>query len=104
MGTTLRLALGAALIALSSTARPKKNPLVCEPDGNAMYAFTFDVDYDRSVLVFTGGVTFPARITDKEITWVHKKEGAVNNYSLNRITGRLTAAYSVAGHVGADFF
>jgi hypothetical protein len=105
MRPTFRLALAAALLALSaSVARAEKVSLLCEPDGNEMSSFIVDVDYVRSAVFFTGGITFPARITDKEIAWVHKKEDTVDTYSLNRITGRLTAAWSVAGRVGANFF
>src|SRR5437588_7379444 len=102
MSAVLRLALAAALVALSvSIVRAEKVSLLCEPDGNEMSSFTVDVDYARSAVIFTGGITLPARITDKEIAWVIKNEDFVTTVTLNRITGRLTQAYSGMGRVGA---
>jgi hypothetical protein len=88
--TTLRLALAAALFALSTAAQAEKITLVCEPTKSDGSTFTIDIDYDRSAVIL-GGTAFPAQVTDKEVAWTNSKEVVVT-YRLNRITAVLSVS------------
>jgi hypothetical protein len=107
--STLRLALAAALFALSaSVARAEKVSLVCAPEnGSAASVFNFEIDYGRSAAILAGGTAFPAHVTDNEVTWTVRGADTppvVSNYKLNRITGILTIIASFGNNVRADDF
>jgi hypothetical protein len=70
--------------------------LVCSRTHDGPPSTQIEIDYDRSTVLY-GGIRFPARITDNEITWEKQREerdgSTLVGYraKLNRTTGVFSA-------------
>ncbi len=79
------LAAGLAFAAIAAGAQPSAAAVTCTNPASGV-SWLINVDYAKGTVD-----SYPASISDKEISWRNVKESA--NYTLDRKSGKLTAIY-----------